>query len=334
MSDVENTHGVSQQGARASGGGLGKLANVAGAVTSLALLVGVGVWGYKLMVRDVSGIPVVRALDGPMRVQPENPGGRLADHQGLAVNAVAADGSAAAPADTLLLAPRPVDLADEDAPQSRIVRAPVRPAEQVAQAEPEADDTPPVSNAPLTQAEEIDALVAQITQDAASEPPTVAAPIIAPEPLVIETSAAASAPVPAIEQAVARDLPGVARSLRPQLRPASVTSRDSASLISPQDGEVEETQLDIDAASLPAGTRVVQLGAYETAQVARAEWDRMAAQFGDYLQGKQRIVQEASSGGRTFFRLRAYGFDDLSDARRFCSALVAEGADCIPVVTR
>ncbi|HBS49363.1 MAG TPA: sporulation protein SsgA, partial [Rhodobacteraceae bacterium] len=33
-------------------------------------------------------------------------------------------------------------------------------------------------------------------------------------------------------------------------------------------------------------------------------------------------------------RLRAMGFDDISDARRFCSALVAGGADCIPVTTR
>jgi hypothetical protein len=45
-------------------------------------------------------------------------------------------------------------------------------------------------------------------------------------------------------------------------------------------------------------------------------------------------VQKASSGGRVFYRLRAMGFDDLGDARRFCSALVAENADCIPVVTR
>jgi hypothetical protein len=28
------------------------------------------------------------------------------------------------------------------------------------------------------------------------------------------------------------------------------------------------------------------------------------------------------------------GFADLGEARRFCSALVAERADCIPVVTR
>lgn len=40
---------------------LKKLTNLAGAVVSLALIAGIGVWGYKLLVRDVSGIPVVRA---------------------------------------------------------------------------------------------------------------------------------------------------------------------------------------------------------------------------------------------------------------------------------
>ena len=57
------------------------VANWAGAAVSLALVVGVGIWGYKLLVRDVTGIPVVQAMEGPMRVAPEDPGGTLADHQ-------------------------------------------------------------------------------------------------------------------------------------------------------------------------------------------------------------------------------------------------------------
>jgi len=46
------------------------------------------------------------------------------------------------------------------------------------------------------------------------------------------------------------------------------------------------------------------------------------------------VIQRAESGGRIFYRLRAMGFDDLSDARRFCSAFIAENTECIPVVTR
>jgi hypothetical protein len=52
------------------------------------------------------------------------------------------------------------------------------------------------------------------------------------------------------------------------------------------------------------------------------------------LTGKTRIVQAAQSGGRTFYRLRAMGFADEADSRRFCSALVAERAACIPVAVR
>ncbi|CAN0602350.1 unnamed protein product [Ectocarpus sp. 12 AP-2014] len=56
------------------------------------------------------------------------------------------------------------------------------------------------------------------------------------------------------------------------------------------------------------------------------------AQFGDYMVGKEPVVQEAKTGGRAFYRLRAAGFTDLADARRFCAVLVADGANCIPVV--
>ena len=76
---------------------MGQLTNVLGAVISIALIAGVGVWGYKLFVRDVSGVPVVRAAEDEMRVAPKDPGGQQAAHQGLAVNSVAADGAAEAP---------------------------------------------------------------------------------------------------------------------------------------------------------------------------------------------------------------------------------------------
>ena len=47
--------------------------------------------------------------------------------------------------------------------------------------------------------------------------------------------------------------------------------------------------------------------------------------------GLTMVVQPAESGGRTFYRLRAHGFDGEDDARRFCSAFVSENAVCIPV---
>ena len=75
-------------------GGVSDWIGLAGAATSLTLVLGLGVWGYRLMMRDINGVPVIRALEGPMRVQPEDPGGERMAFQGLTVNEVAARGEA------------------------------------------------------------------------------------------------------------------------------------------------------------------------------------------------------------------------------------------------
>ena len=67
---------------------LGSVANWIGALVSLALVIGVSLWAYRLVVRDVSGVPVIKASSEPMRVAPQNPGGTAALNQGLSVNQV------------------------------------------------------------------------------------------------------------------------------------------------------------------------------------------------------------------------------------------------------
>jgi len=327
---------------------LGGVTNVVGTLVSVGLLVGVGIWGYRLMVRDVSGVPVVRAIEGPMRVQPKVPGGRQADNQGLAVNAVAALGTAATPADRLLLSPQPVTLTDEDVPMTQI-----EPVE-AAQAAPKPVDSEAVT---AFRQGSVEALVNQLTagQPSLSDPKqttTVAQPaarIVQPEPLDPVAVARAVVTPAALETPVAIALPSVAetavagpgpkRSLRPQIRPVRAILPATAPAGGATNASIVEaiataSPLDVDPDSLAPGTRLAQLGAFDSADIARAEWDRMNARFGDYLAGKSRVIQKATSGGRTFYRLRAVGFADLSDARRFCSALVAEKTDCIPVTTR
>ncbi|OUS37584.1 sporulation protein [Rhodobacterales bacterium 56_14_T64] len=310
-------------------GGFAKTFGMLGAVASLALIVGVGVWGYKLVARDVSGVPVVRSLEGPMRIQPDNPGGQAAVNQGLAVNAVAANGTAADPADRLTLAPASISLTEDDVPVAEVALS-VTPA-----VIPAPDDA--VSDAAVAayQNGEINALVAELTagvtplSDAVSNSTTtlvsVSVPaIVQPAPLLPVDAAALTAAAPAVLNA-----PGVKVSLRPLVRPARFAPSQGNSTSS-QSG----TAVEVDASTLPAGTRLAQLGAYESAEVARAEWTRIDGRFAVYLDGKKRVIQKAESGGRTFYRLRAMGFNDLSDARRFCATLVAGKADCIPVTTR
>lgn len=300
---------------------IGSMANWAGAAVSLALIIGIGVWGYKMLVRDVSGVPVVRAAQGkPMRVQPAVPGGSPAQHQGLAVNSVAAVGAAEAPADRLILAPAPVQLDADDAPTAAMVAVTGVSASAPAAVPGRAVDMP-VAQAPLSpQMASIRALAEQLS--VGSTPLEV--PATEAEKTAVEVAAAVVPAEPVVERAAVKG--GIKRSLRPVVRPGGLKKAEIVPAVA--------TGPAIEATEVAAGTRLAQLGAFESPEVARIEWDRLDARFGDYLEGKQRVIQKAQSGGRTFYRLRAMGFADLNDARRFCSALVAERAECIPVTAK
>lgn len=315
-----------------------KLINGAGAALSLALVLGACVWGYQLAVRDVSDVPVIAALEGPMRVQPEDPGGQAADHQGLAVNAVAAEGVAEGPASTVMLAPQPEELGAEDEP--------ARPMANSAEAEEYAlEDTEPqplpasaMRQTDLGQDGSLEAAEALAEAIAAG-----AAPLSGEEvELSVEEQAAAriAAIVGEDDETLsiereAKLIVGQDVSPIPQRRPASLVTRASANpatapVIAAERAAVSE----VVATDIPKGTRLVQLGAFDSQDVARGEWDKLSGRFGEYLEGKKRVIEKAQSGGKTFYRLRAMGFEDVADARRFCSALTAGKAPCIPVVTR
>jgi hypothetical protein len=302
---------------------LGTLTNWAGAVISLALIIGIGVWGYQTLSRDVTGVPIVRAATGkPMRVVPDNPGGSPALHQGLAVNRVAADGSVAKPADELILAPEPIELAAEDQPLEDLENSaadstgPERET-RVAMALPES----------AAQMASIRALADKLSSGAAPLGDTSSdAEAQVEEPVLTEPEAQ---PEAKIEEAVVVVKGGLKRSLRPHPRPEKLVTVAADAV-----ENAVNAVLEVSPDAVPEGTRLAQLGAFDSPETARKEWDKLNARFDDYMDGKQRVIERAKSGGRVFYRLRAMGFEDLNDARRFCSALVAERADCIPVTTR
>ena len=326
----------------------GKYVNIAAAAVSVALVVGVGVWGYKLLMRDVSGVPVVRAITGDMRVAPENPGGEISAHTGLSVNSVPALGGAAQPEDRLVLAPMQPALQAED-----MAVTPTAPTDRLAEAGevvPQAYDATPEGEIATTL--ELDSGAASDVQPAATlVTPDPSVPLTAADVLALaDQIAAGTTPMTDLAEGqtvpaavavngvavpagvISISVPGVTRSLRPTPRPAGVVAptpvaASATQAATPITGEVT-------TAALPVGTKLVQLGAFDSPDIAATEWVRMTARFPDFFDGKDQLIQQAQSGGRTFFRLRAMGFDDLSDARRFCAALSAEGAACIPVVVR
>lgn len=319
---------------RGMAGGIGRVLHGSAALLSVALIAGLGVWGYQLAMRDVTGVPVVRALEGPMRIQPEDPGGVAAAHQGFAVNNIAAAGQAEAPAEQVALAPAPVVLEDDDLPvqdDTEVSAVSMAEADETI-AEDITEPAPELASLTDGETDDVSGAVAMANAIASSVQPLSGeevAPSAEPEAEVV----LASAVIPA-------SVPGVARSPRPHQRPDEIVARAStspvdlavASAVAATSGQ--SVVRDIDAGQLAAGTRLAQLGAFDSEEVARSEWEKVAMRFPEMLDGKDRVIEKAQSGGKTFYRLRAMGFEDLSDARRFCAALMAGQAACIPVVTR
>lgn len=279
-----------------------KLVNIAGAISSLALLAGLAVWGYQLAMRDVSQVPVIMALDTPMRVAPEDPGGRIAAHMGLSVTRVAADGIAGQVPDTITLAPRPLDVVNGD---TAGIGAAAPPEGGHARA--------------LALAEALTANIQPLSSDGAAAGPgadgAAAEPGVPPEnPLF-----------PAEEPATTTDARGmVVRSPRPQPRPERVAATPG------QGGAAAVTE--IEPAALVAGAPLAQIGAFDAPDLARREWDRVAPRSAALFEGKSRVIQPATSGGRTFYRLRIAGFVTEAESRRFCAAIENSDLRCIPVV--
>ncbi|AJE47402.1 hypothetical protein P73_2687 [Celeribacter indicus] len=300
------------------------MAQWSGAAVSLALIVGLGIWGYQLLVRDVTGVPVIRALEGSARIVPEDPGGQLAMHQGLAVNSVTADGSAAPPADRLTLAPRPASLTEEDQPME-LIAEPVLTS-YTPEVPAQADMQDALSAAPdlfpedTGEGQEEDLETLALTED----------------PLELQGLEEVS------EEEMAEDMPAgpLAVSPIPAPRPVRLASRPAVSDAASLDGVAGDILAaiagsgEMTASDVPAGDHLVQFGAFQNEEIARGEWERLNARFSDLMAGKTRVIESAESGGKTFYRLRAHGFADASDANRFCAAMTAMNAACVPTVQR
>ena len=295
--------------------------NYAGAALSLALIVGVSVWGYKLIMRDVSGIPVVRAMEGDMRVLPDNPGGDVALHTGLAVNEVAAIGEAGGPEDRLVLAPATVGLAQEDLD--------VQPLAEADEVLPQA--TPEVTQVALNDATAVQPDATPLTSDDAT--PLNSDDVLALADQIAESVQPLEAVTPAVE-IIATTVPGVASSLRPAIRPASLrVAVPAAATATAVETPVATTgaELAVSTEEFAAGTNLVQLGAFPSPTLAGTQWDSLQARFGKLMGNHTRVIQVSNQSSGTWYRLRASGFADRADARRFCAALAAEGADCVAI---
>lgn len=279
-----------------------------GAALSLSLLTGAIGWSYQLIVRDINQIPIVRAQLGPLRVAPDDPGGLTAANQGLSVTQLAVNERPLL-SDEIFLAPAAEVLSEENV------------ALQISE-----------ENSSITNKEKFDTLEVSTENslDLKILPEQNATGLASNNEAVLSTAAFSPKKLE-IENAVSlalsltNEVDSSFNSLRPKIRPVVLNQIQTDNIAQSATNELVVTA--------PIGSAVVQLGAFESKSLAQIEWQRLEALLGSVLTSKNMMVQKAESGGRVFYRLRAFGFDDLSDARQFCSA-VNDKVACIPVVTR
>lgn len=319
---------------------MSRLVHIGGAVASIGLVAWLGLWGYDVAARGAHGVPVIAALTEPMRIQPENPGGEIVDHQGLAINEIAAIGVAAPVADRLMLAPSSVELTDDDVagltdpsapvpdPTAAMAAAAIAPVDAFAPgrapalappgaADPSvpglalANPSTPVFPAPEVQNDDAvaAALAEALSNDAPAEDVVAMDATLSPDTLV---------------------LPENTNPTRPRARPSDTALVTEIGI----DAQAPQPVTEIDPATLTQGTRLVQLGAFDSPEQARAEWVRMGNAYADLMLGKAMVIQSATSGGRSFYRLRAAGFEGEDASRDFCTEIVERNGTCIPVVHR
>lgn len=313
MSDAK-TQAAAPAGLAASGlSALRMAANWIIAGVSLAVVGGFVYWTVSVGARDPHEVPIIRAMEGPSRVAPNDPGGRKASHQGLAVNAVQSEGGVEAPPREVVLAPEPASLRDEDKPLGEARLAEQGDAQDGDETAAEGGETELAAleeGADLPEAE-LDAIeiVDQVAEAAAVSQTAYSDPSLQPRRNIRGTAFSPSV------------------SLRPKGRPRGLETEVA---------NVERTSSPPQPAQsrVSPGARLIQLGAYDSADIAQSEWNKLLERHADLLEDKTKLVVEAESGGRRFFRLRAAGFDTLDESRSLCSALLARGTPCIPVTAR
>lgn len=303
----------------------GRARRLAGAVVFLALIGSMGLWAYRLGTRDAAEVPIIRAMEGPSRVQPADPGGLRAAHQGLEVNSVLAGKPAATSAGGAAAALAPSALTEEDGPQGELVIAAptVLAAEALAAGEdlplPPSDDAEDEAvaliEAPTAVAAIDPANSSAMVDEALGEAPAAAAPAAVaeagpapmrrPANLVLARAAApAATATPAVAVAKPAPKPAETAAAKPQTR---------------------------ETASAKAGSRMVQLGAFDSEALARQAWNILASTNRDLLGSKSLYVERTTANARVFYRLRVAGFENQSQTQTMCEALRARNVDCIPV---
>ncbi len=148
------------------------------------------------------------------------------------------------------------------------------------------------------------------------------APAASATPAPRAVPAAAAAPVRSgprfVSNAIVQDVPVTKRPTRVTPAPAPAPA--------PVRAAAPANQQRMAIATGTADTHRIQLGSFDTRDVAEAKWDEFTKRF-PQLKGHDLIITEARVKGRTYYRVAAAGFGARS-ARSMCSSVKSSGRGC------
>ncbi|MEM9138410.1 MAG: SPOR domain-containing protein [Pseudomonadota bacterium] len=333
----------------------GAASTAIGALVALSLLLALGLWFYRLGVRDAQNVPIIQSSSEPVKIRPSDPGGAVAPHQDVSSYEIAETAPSSATA--AVIAPSPAVPQNEDVAMGELSKpdpeasAEVPAAETASQpqtspsagisAPAPSDNTgaPTQDDTALSSGDEVASLIASLDSDDSSDTPASRA--IVPVPKDQAETPAPSTPEDAAQEpaseagapteAEAETEPAVesgsvfapANSPRAPNRPSDLRARVETAA-------VQAKQDETDLASRAANSSIqIQLAADPDEAAIRARWRRIFNANKDILRDKALAVQTTSSGGTTFYRLRVGPFDSRAKALAICEALKARGQDCI-----
>lgn len=343
--DEEEDFSVAGRGVDRGRSALGRLSTLAGAAVGLALIAGGGFWAFSVGTRDAEEIPLIRAAETAVKERPADPGGVSARHQEITAFEVA-ESAPAAPV-VAALAPQPPSPAEEDLPMGQLAGAAPQVGPVVAGISPAADPLPaPAAPLPAPGAEglapeagsgPVGAQVAAITR--IEEP-------LPPEPDEFELPPRAESLIQSEVELLstrrpARIIPNLAEPVPPRgegseqapaVAPVFATRpRDLDVRIAAAGAQAQSAVLEL-ARRAEQSKIQIQLGAYPERATIEEEWRRLSRANSDVLSGRALAVQQTTSGGVTYYRLRVGPFRDGHEANTVCQALKARGHDCLVAI--
>ncbi|MFU7528794.1 SPOR domain-containing protein [Qipengyuania sp. ASV99] len=165
---------------------------------------------------------------------------------------------------------------------------------------------------------------APVTAAAAPAPTPTAAPRTV-TPRVSGSAATAAAAATAMAAAPSRGAPRfVSNAVVQNVQAASAESRAPTRV--PARAAAPAPQQRMAVAQGAAATHLVQLGSFESRNVAEAKWREFQRRF-PQLANHDVVITEARVNGGTFFRVAAAGFGN-SSARSMCNSVKSAGVGC------